>query len=1045
MKSHYPRKRAGVIAILAAAALLFPMLVSASHEAQSDPPPGQDRREAVHDETGALRFLGVNPQRPLFVPGANAPGLSPNGRGLSILAAYGPQFGLQNAQQQLSLSGQRGQANGRSALRYQQLHEGVPVLGGELVVNITERGQLISINGEISPNLSVDTEAQISAAQAQEVAIAAIGRAHGLPKTALDASQPELWIFDERLLLPSTRPPELVWRMEVRATNGAPVNELVLINAETGGISLHFNQIDTHWRAPNGNRPQRDLRLPPMDAASYAPPPGLRAVLGVPMYETYDANNGTGLPGAFVCDESTPACTSGSNPHADAAHAFALDTYQFYETHHSRDSINGSGMTIVSTVHYDSVYPNAFWDPLLLQMVYGDAFGFPLADDVVGHELTHGVTQFTSNLFYYYQSGAINESFSDLWGEFVDQTNGSGTDTAGVKWLVGEDVSGLGAIRDMEDPTSFGDPDRVGSGLYHLAESDNGGVHINSGVNNKAVFLLTDGGAFNGHTVTALGITKVAAIYYEAQTNLLFSGADYKDLYFLLYQACLSLVGTNGIVPADCDEVQDAVDAVEMNLEPDVDFMPEAEVCAAGQSPQNIFYDDFESGIGFWTTGVISQVEDTWEHTFGYAISGTDLLYGADTVNPNLTTGDSDILDNFAALNSNVSIPASGTTYLHFNHAFGFDLDFDGGWLEYSLLGAPGPWLDAGALHDSGQDYNGTLNIGNPNAGHVAFVNDSHGYVSSRYDLSALAGQTLVRFRFRLSTDDILWDLGWAIDDFRIYTCIASTATPTSTSTATGTATNTPTDTGTPTDTPTASDTPTPSDTPTASDTPTETGTPTDTATPSDTPTASDTPTPSDTPTDTATPSDTPIASDTPTPSNTPTITNTPVNTFTPTRTPTKTNTPGGGGGPTSTSTLNIPTNTLTPSITPTPTLLWPYQTLTALAATATAEAGTPGGPTFTPSVTLIFPTRSATLNETSIALGTLSPDDQTATTLAGGGAATDTPTATQTPTDSPTASPTPEPGVVPFVIQNLGLVVLCLVGLAALLFLLARFLLREE
>ena len=77
-------------------------------------------------------------------------------------------------------------------------------------------------------------------------------------------------------------------------------------------------------------------------------------------------------------------------------------------------------MQIISTVHYDAWYNNAFWNGS--QIVYGDADGFPLADDVVAHELTHGVTEHESNLFYYYQSGAINESFSYLWGEFYDQT-----------------------------------------------------------------------------------------------------------------------------------------------------------------------------------------------------------------------------------------------------------------------------------------------------------------------------------------------------------------------------------------------------------------------------------------------------------------------------------------------------------------------------------------------------------------------------------------------------------------------------------------------
>ncbi|WP_343424179.1 hypothetical protein [Candidatus Amarolinea dominans] len=101
--------------------------------------------------------------------------------------------------------------------------------------------------------------------------------------------------------------------------------------------------------------------------------------------------------------------------HAVAAHRYAGDTYNFYFNNHNRDSMDGAGMTLKSTVHYRSGYQNAFWNGS--QMVYGDGYGFPLADDVVAHELTHGVTEHESDLFYYYQSGAINESFSDLWGE----------------------------------------------------------------------------------------------------------------------------------------------------------------------------------------------------------------------------------------------------------------------------------------------------------------------------------------------------------------------------------------------------------------------------------------------------------------------------------------------------------------------------------------------------------------------------------------------------------------------------------------------------
>ena len=173
-------------------------------------------------------------------------------------------------------------------------------------------------------------------------------------------------------------------------------------------------------------------------------------------------------------------------------------------------------------------------------MVYGD--GFANADDVVGHELTHGITEYTSNLLYLNQSGAINESLSDVFGELLDLTNGTGNDGPSVRWDVGEDLPVIGAIRDMADPGRFGDPDRRGSPNYYNGADDSGGVHTNSGVNNKAAALLVDGGTFNGQTITALGITKTARIYYETETTLLGSGSGYTDLGTFLPRACTNLI-----------------------------------------------------------------------------------------------------------------------------------------------------------------------------------------------------------------------------------------------------------------------------------------------------------------------------------------------------------------------------------------------------------------------------------------------------------------------------------------------------------------------
>ena len=273
---------------------------------------------------------------------------------------------------------------------------------------------------------------------------------------------------------------------------------------------------------------------------------------------TYTAAGGGSLPGYFLCDQNQSSCTNGADLDADAAHRYAADTFVFYNTHHGRNSFDNAGSTIVSTVNYGVSYRNAFWNGS--QVVYGDTMA---ADDVVAHEITHGVTEHTSNLIYYGQSGAINEFFSDVWGEFIDQTNGSGNDSLSLKWLMGEDLA-LGVIRSMSNPPAYGDPDRMGSPYYYTGSDDNGGVHINSGVNNKAAYLMVEGGTFNGRTILGIGIDKTAAVYYEAQVNHLTMGVNYNDLYYALLQACQNLIGVDGMTENDCEQVRLAAEAVEM-------------------------------------------------------------------------------------------------------------------------------------------------------------------------------------------------------------------------------------------------------------------------------------------------------------------------------------------------------------------------------------------------------------------------------------------------------------------------------------------------
>lgn len=482
--------------------------------------------------------------------------------------------------------------------------------------------------------------------------------------------------------------------------------------------------------------------------------------------KTYTANNSTSLPGTFLCDQTNPSCPNG-DMHSQMATTYATGTAAFYSDKHNRNGADNNSMPIISSVHYSTNYANASWNGS--QIVYGDKYGYPLADDVVAHEFTHGVTQHESNLFYYYQSGAINESFSDLWGEYYDQTNGLGMDTANSKWQIGEDVSGLGASRSMSNPPSFSDPDRMTSGYYYRGEEDDGGVHTNSGVNNKAVYLMVDGGSFNNKYVTALGWEKTAAIYYEANTNLLTSGADYSDLYFALQQACSNLIGQKGITSGDCIEVKDAIEAVEMNYHFG-GWDNEAPYCDSGDSdPIMIFSDGFESGTGNWT--FTNGAYPRWQLDSPYGVfarSGNHSLYADDY--PGVIT------DANARLKSLV-VPSHA--YLRFAHAYDFETDssgslpeyYDGGVLEYSINGGS-TWSDAMNLIDY-NGYDGVISTGtgNPLSNRIAFVGTSRGYISARVNLASLAGKS-VTFRWRMGLDEAFAAWGWWVDDVSVYQCM---------------------------------------------------------------------------------------------------------------------------------------------------------------------------------------------------------------------------------------------------------------------------------
>ena len=768
MRELYGRRELLLLVVLASVALLsssaFAQENQRSAPAGSQAPSenarlideleGAGAKVAKHSETGEVRFIGTSRGRAIGRPDRLAADAPAESAARAHLAKYGKLFGIEDETQELRTEKAKKAGNGRSVVRFQQVYKDVPVMGGELNVNLDGSNNLLVANGEVLPDLSLDVDPGVDAQKAQQTALEKIAKDRKSNASDLQATEPELWIYDPTLLGgPGPRVPALVWRMDVTPKEGVvDFRELVLVDATDGSVALNFNQVDSA-----------------LDR------------------ETYTANNGSTLPGTLVCNEAAP-CNS-TDTDAVAAHQFAGDTYDFYFNNHGRDSLDNAGLRLTSTVDFCPTtppnppacpYQNANWNGQ--QMIYGD--GFAAADDVVGHELTHGVTQFESGLFYYYQSGAINESFSDIWGEFVDLSNTAGTDTAATRWQIGEDVPGIGALRDMQNPETVfpngfgGDPDKMTSGSYDADanENDNGGVHENSGVNNKAAYLLTDGDTFEGKTVTGLGMNKVARIYYEAQTNLLTSASDYQDLHALLQQACTNLTGTAGITAADCQEVKDAVDATEMNLQPTNAPAPEARVCDTSKGRvTNLFSDDLENtASGNWTT------TGNWYYPQNpNLISGFDATY-ATSGSTNFWGYDQDSKGDYSITKaSNVRIPANSTAYLRFKHAYGFEdndtasTNFDGGVLEYSTDNGS-TWQDAGPLGIL-NGYNGTIASGtdNPLAGRQGFVAESNGYISSRVNLSSLAasGDADVRFRFRIGTNGSVADDGWYVDDVSVYTC----------------------------------------------------------------------------------------------------------------------------------------------------------------------------------------------------------------------------------------------------------------------------------
>ncbi|KAF0106540.1 MAG: Microbial metalloproteinase [Chloroflexi bacterium] len=452
---------------------------------------------------------------PRFISGSfRAEGTNVVERARNFLNTYQDLYRISNPD--LGLAVRRvSEAESETDVVFYQTYKGIEVFGSDIVVTLAGDRIYSTVGALLNGDLALDTTAFLSIPQAEESAVTDLG----LPN-ALVAGTTTLMIFDPSLL--ADAPPEayLVWRVTI----SDPAPWQFFVDAQSGLVVFKYPLT------------QDGAGLTDYD------------------FEEFDALGGGYLDcylfsGDHIGDESGLERRWLSHPEAAAIWWYARNTYQFFHDTFGRHSYDNDDSQL--EVFIRGGVDNAHWISICNLAVFKVGW---VGQDVVTHEFTHGVINSTSGLVYANQSGALNESYADVMGALVDGN-----------WSVGEGRIGGGgvAFRDMSNPPVFLDPDRM-SNISMTAE-DNGGVHTNSGITNKAAYLIAVGGAFNGRTITGIGTGKMGALFYATMTRL-GSSAQFIDARNASVRLADSWgsSGTNGFTPLDACQVQNAYAAVEL-------------------------------------------------------------------------------------------------------------------------------------------------------------------------------------------------------------------------------------------------------------------------------------------------------------------------------------------------------------------------------------------------------------------------------------------------------------------------------------------------
>jgi len=474
--------------------------------------------------------------------------------------------GIKNPGKNLKVKDTQTDELGMTHVRYNQSINGVNVEGSEVIVHFNKDNEVVSVNGRVNQTIAddaVDTTATLSIDAALKTALSSV-------------KAPEELTYEptaELVVYPFEGENHTAYKVNVNFMGDEPGNWFVFVDAKTGKVIdkynglMHADEMKTQKGAGIGvHGEHRELHITQVKE----PNAGTKFALADYSHEnlggivTYDAHNDNTSSNDTLYVGNSAAFIGDYDRALVDAHYNSEKVYEYYLNEHGRNSLDGEGMAIISRVHYGNNYNNASWNGRW--MTYGDGDGKFMISlsaglDVAAHEMTHGVITHSANLVYRNQSGALNESFADVFGALVDDSD----------WEMGEDImapeakaNGTAVLRSLSNPNGVvvANEERrsysTNGGVYpdHMDEFynmptsvDGGGVHVNSSITNHAAYLIGQ----------EIGREKLGQIYYRALTVYLIPNSDFSDARQAVVQSAIDIYGEGSAEEAAVHSGFDAV------------------------------------------------------------------------------------------------------------------------------------------------------------------------------------------------------------------------------------------------------------------------------------------------------------------------------------------------------------------------------------------------------------------------------------------------------------------------------------------------------